>query len=352
MVICMTCEKLIMKYFVDRKYHITCAYARNCLYLLLKALKIGEGDEVIIPAYTCLSIPRTIQEVGATPVYIDCESTSVNMSSTIIRENVSSNTKLIYIIHAYGISANLKEICEIAKENNILIVEDISHSYYTEYQHERLGTFGDFTIVSLTKLLINYQGAIIATDDKDIYDEMKKIKMKFHPNKKKVKYLPLYITRLLSAWFERDGSIIALFLFKILYIILRIKKNIRNEVSNFNYDFFYMSELALFLTKIAIKKRINESDLYTKFRRGCSFFLEFPEILEGQTGALPNYMGGLVRHHKKLCQAFSLQTWSNIHVEGIFSNADKIYSDFRIFSKLFVKVVLFLDKYSNRKKCK
>jgi hypothetical protein len=350
----MTNEKLIMNHFVNRKYHLTCAYARNCLYLLLKALKIGEGDEVIVPAYTCLSISKTIQVVGAVPIYIDCDPNSINMNPDLIRGRLSSRSKLIYIIHAYGISAKLNEICKIAKENSIFLVEDISHSYYNEYQHKKLGTFGDFTIVSLTKLLINYQGAIIATDDKDTYDEMQRIKMDFKPNTKKVKYLPFYIVRILSAWFERDGSIISLLLFNMLYIILRVKKNGRDEASNFNYDFFYMSRLALFLTKKGIKKSkdIIDTNLYIKFKKGCSSFLTFPEILDEQTGTSPNHMGGFIKNHKKLYYAFSLKTWNNIHMEGSFSNADRMYSNFRIFSKLFVKVVWYLDKCSNRKKCK
>lgn len=334
----MKSEEYIFKSIIDRKYYITCGYARNCLFLLLKALGIGPGDEVIVPAYTCLSIPKTIKEVGATPVFVDCDYNSVNMSVDIMKDKITQHTKLIYVIHTYGVSSEISKICAIAKSKKIYVAEDISHSYYVEYQNRRLGTFGDFAIISFTKLFLNYQGALIATNKYSIYKRMLNLKSLYKKNNKWLKYLPLYIIRFIGSYFERDGAIVTLFIFRILYLILKVKKNYRDISGDLDYNFFYMGRGALFLTKLGIKRnnKNNHLLLYRKFKQ--SKIANLPTILNEQTLSVPFHMGGFVRRKAGLHIVFSLSTWSNIHKLGEYPQADIAYANFRIFSKIYIKI--------------
>lgn len=328
----------IFRSIVDREYYITCGYARNCLFLLLKALGIKQGDEIILPAYTCYSIVKTIDLIGAKPVFIDCEANGINMSSALIQKKVTHKSKAIYVIHAYGISADILKICDIAKTNGIYVIEDITHSYYVEFEGKRLGTFGDFTICSLTKLFINYQGAILATNNHNIYMKMLNIKINYGHKKNIFKYIPLYVVRLLSSWFERDSSLATLVLFRIVYLIMKTKKDVLDTSSKLDFNFFYMSKLSMFLTQIGLKRNVKKIaiDSYNKFKQSEKICM--PLIPKEQTKGVPMHIGGFVRNYTKANIAFSLSTWSNIHKLGLYPNADEAYSYFRIFSKTYINM--------------
>lgn len=342
-------DEYIFKSIVDKKYYITCGYARNCLFLLLKALGIGPGDEVILPAYTCLSIPKTIKEVGAIPIYVDCDYNNINMSVDIMNEKISNNTKLIYVIHTYGISSDILKICSIARSKNIYVVEDISHSYYVEYQNERLGTFGDFAIISFTKLFLNYQGALIATNNGSIYEKMTQQKSLYKRNNKVIKYLPFYFVRFIGSCFERDGAIVAIFLFRIIYLLMRAK-DYRDKSSELDYNFFYMDKFALLLVKLGLKRtnKINNELLYQKFKQ--SRIAKTPVMLDKQVSSMPFHMGGFVKNKADIHAFFSLSTWRNIHDLGKYPQSDIAYSNFRIFSKKYIKLyTLGLNYFKNKK---
>lgn len=334
-----------------KRYYLTCAYARNCLYLLLKALKIGKGDEVIVPAYSCLSIYKAIEEAGATPVYVDCEEGSLHISPRRVEQSVGPRTKLIYVIHTYGIAAKIDEIAAIAHNRKIWLVEDTSHTLNARYKGREVGSFGHFTIFSLTKLFLNYQGAVIATNDRAIFNRMEAMQKGFPAAPKRAAYIPHYLYRLLGSWYERDASLPALLLFKILYVLLDILNIKRETAGDFDYNYFHMSPLAVRIFALSFKKYrriIHDSCAYKRFQANCSSFLEYPRMSAFQTGSPPNHMTGFIRNKKRLCESFSLRTWHNAHQPGTYPNADKIYEGLRLFPKFFAKAGGRIDRHTNR----
>ena len=336
--------------FTGKNYFLTCAYARNCFYLLLKALGIGKDDEVIVPAYSCLSIYKAIEEVGAIPIYVDCDEGSMNISPEKIKLAIGIHTKLIYVIHAYGIVARIDEIFSIANDRAIWLVEDISHTLNAQYKGRPAGSYGHFTIFSLTKLFLNYQGAIITTNDKVVFDRMKRLQAGYPTAPKRLAYLPNYMFRLLGASYERDASLMALLLFKIVNLLLNVMKIKRESASDFDYNFFHMSSLAVRLFVLSYKKYlrlITPPFTYDRFRTICIRFMEFPHISEFQSGTRPNYMAACIRGHQQLCKWLSLSTWHNVHQPGLYKNADRIYDELRIFPKFFAKAVSFFDRHRN-----
>ena len=337
----------------EKEYYLTCAYARNCLYLLLKALSIGTGDEVIVPAYSCLSIYNAIEEAGATPVYVDCDEGSLNISPEKILLSISPRTKLIYIIHAYGIAAKVDEISYLAESRGIWVTEDISHTLNADYSGRGVGAYGHFTISSLTKLFINFEGAFIATNEKNVFIRMKELQQTFSAPPKGPRYFFYFAYRLLGAWYERDASLAALLLFKLLYILLNIFR-IKREASNeFNYEFFHMSRLGIRLFVFGYKKSVHimkSQDLYSCFIKNGGRFLKFPYRTEKQTRLSPNHLAAFTYTHKKILHLFSLSTWHNTHLPGVYPNADRVYEELRVYPKLFAKVVGYIGNHSNRKK--
>lgn len=100
---------------------------RVALYAILKALQINEGDEVIIPALTCVVVPNAIIYAGLKPVYIDVEEATFNMNTSLIESSITKKTKVIICQNTFGLSSNIEQILLIARKYNLLTVEDCTH---------------------------------------------------------------------------------------------------------------------------------------------------------------------------------------------------------------------------------
>lgn len=121
--------------------------ARSALYHGLKYLWIWSSDEVILQAYTCVSVSNAIIQTWATPVYADIDS-SLNLDPALLEGKISSNTKAIIIQHTFGNPANLKKIIEIAKNQGIYVIEDCAQGLWAKYNDQHIWTFGDLSIFS------------------------------------------------------------------------------------------------------------------------------------------------------------------------------------------------------------
>lgn len=121
---------------------------RVALYSILKAAGIGSGDEVIIPGYTCVVVPNAIIYTGATPIYVDIDPHSFNTTASEIEKAISAKTKAIICQNTFGLSSDVEKIAEIAKNKNILSIEDCTHGFGGKYNGQFNGTFCDASFFS------------------------------------------------------------------------------------------------------------------------------------------------------------------------------------------------------------
>ena len=138
---------LISKKF-DNRFVVLNSSGRQALYDLLRAYDIGLGDEVIIQAFTCIAVPEPILWVGAKPVYADVEQGSYSVDPQDILKKITSNTKAIIVQHTFGIPGPIEEIVSMAKEKNIIVIEDCAHAFGSTLNNKALGTFADASIIS------------------------------------------------------------------------------------------------------------------------------------------------------------------------------------------------------------
>lgn len=124
------------------------ASGTDALVLALRALNIGPGDEVIIPAYTFFATAGTVMSVGAKPVFVDVDPQSYQIDVTRIEEVITSNTKAIIPVHLYGHPAEMKPILEIAREYGLRVIEDNAQGFGAEYLGRKTGSFGDIGCLS------------------------------------------------------------------------------------------------------------------------------------------------------------------------------------------------------------
>ena len=160
------------KKFTKSKYAIGVSNATAALYLSLKALGIKKNDEVIIPDLTFVATANVVLQVGATPVLVDIDDETLNISTESIIKNISRKTKAIIPVHLAGTSCDMKKIMKIARSNSLKVIEDCAHGIGTSYNKKHVGNFGNAGCFSFypTKNLTTIEGGMIITNDEKIAD--------------------------------------------------------------------------------------------------------------------------------------------------------------------------------------
>ncbi|MFO3719072.1 DegT/DnrJ/EryC1/StrS family aminotransferase [Staphylococcus felis] len=145
------------------------------LILALKALKIGSGDEVIVPSFTFCSTVHAIKIVGAKPVFADCKITDFTIDESILESKITSKTKAILAVHIFGVPAAVEEIKKISEKYSLKVVYDAAHAMGTKYKNIPIGQYGDISVYSTspTKTLVTGEGGIIVTKHDDIAKQIR-----------------------------------------------------------------------------------------------------------------------------------------------------------------------------------
>lgn len=118
------------------------------LYAILHALGIRTGDEVVIPAFTCVVVPNAILYLGAKPVYIDVDQHTYNLDPGLLERALTPRTKAILAQNTFGLSADLDPILKIAQNYKIPVIEDCTHGFGGEYKGKINGTLADAAFFS------------------------------------------------------------------------------------------------------------------------------------------------------------------------------------------------------------
>lgn len=147
---------------------------RVSLYSILKSMGVGKGDEVIIPAYTCVVVPNPIIYLGAKPIYVEIDSKTYNMDIELLKSKISDKTKVIIAQNTYGYSSNVDQIVEIAKEHNIFTVEDCTHGFGGTYKGKPNGSYCDAAFYSMqwNKPFSSGLGGFLAVNNKKLVNSI------------------------------------------------------------------------------------------------------------------------------------------------------------------------------------
>jgi dTDP-4-amino-4,6-dideoxygalactose transaminase len=129
--------------YLGIKHCISCANGTDSIEILLKAMNIGPGDEVIVPANSWISTSEAVSAIGAKPIFVDCLADLYTIDNTKIQEKINKNTKAIIPVHLYGLTAEMDPILEIAEKNGIYIIEDCAQAHGAQYKGKKIGTIGD-----------------------------------------------------------------------------------------------------------------------------------------------------------------------------------------------------------------
>jgi len=160
-------EKSLREYFNDSFEVFSLNSGRSSLYLILKAAGVGKGDEVVIQSFTCSAVANPIKWLEAKPVFCDIGS-DYNLDPEDLRKKITPRTKAVIIQHTFGIPADLENINQIARKNDLLVIEDLAHGLGARYKGGKLGTFSDVAFLSFgrDKAISSIFGGAIITKDK------------------------------------------------------------------------------------------------------------------------------------------------------------------------------------------
>ena len=159
------------------KHCILCANGTVSLELILRGLKIGRGDEVIIPAYTFIATASSVIYAGATPVFADIDYGTSNLSAGSVREKITKRTKAIIPVYIGGRPADLDALAALAEETGLYLIGDAAQAAGSEWKGKGVGTYGIAASFSCqnTKNLNSGEGGIITTNDHALAENIRMI---------------------------------------------------------------------------------------------------------------------------------------------------------------------------------
>tara|TARA_Y100000748_G_C15486482_1_gene484925 strand:- start:498 stop:1652 length:1155 start_codon:yes stop_codon:yes gene_type:complete len=160
------------------KYAVAVSNCTAALHLSLMALGIGKDDEVIIPDLTFVADANAVLACNAKPILTDINKENFFLSISNIKKNITKKTKAIIPVHIYGQVCNIDEILDVAKDNNLKVIEDCAHAVGTFHESKHAGTMGNTGCFSFypTKNITTAEGGMVITNSKRIAEKVRQLR--------------------------------------------------------------------------------------------------------------------------------------------------------------------------------
>lgn len=161
--------------FLGAKYCVSLASGLDALWIALRCLNIGKGDEVIVQSNAYIATVMSITMNDATPVFVE-PNEFYNMEPTKIKEKITKRTKAVLVTHLYGQATNMQEIKKLCDENNIYLIEDCAQSHGAKYDNKLVGTIGEigcFSFYPSKNLGCFGDGGAIVTNNEKLASDIK-----------------------------------------------------------------------------------------------------------------------------------------------------------------------------------
>ena len=156
-------------HYCDVKYCIGVGNGLDALHLIMRAMDIGAGDEVIVPANTYIATWLAVTYAGATPVPVEPDEPNYNIDPKRIEKAITPRTRAILPVHLYGQPADMDPILEIAEYHNLKVIEDAAEAIGASYKGRRVGALGDVGVFAFypNKQMTTGEGAVLVTNNEE-----------------------------------------------------------------------------------------------------------------------------------------------------------------------------------------
>jgi perosamine synthetase len=149
------------------RYGVATHNGTVALHLVLAALGIGPGDEVIVPTLTFVATGNAVAYTGATPIFVDSEPVTWNIDAALAARAITPRTRAIIAVHLYGHPADMDPLRALADEHGLTLIEDAAEAHGARYKGRRTGSLGDVAVFSFygNKIITTGEGGMVVTDD-------------------------------------------------------------------------------------------------------------------------------------------------------------------------------------------
>ncbi|WP_353259992.1 DegT/DnrJ/EryC1/StrS family aminotransferase [Prochlorothrix hollandica] len=158
---------------------VGCNSGTDALYLALRALDIGPGDEVITSPFTFFATAETISAVGATPVFVDIDANTFNLDLGQIAAAITPRTRALMPVHLFGQPLDLQHLCALAQDHHLAVIEDCAQATGADWAGKKVGCWGDvgcFSFFPTKNLGACGDGGAIATGNADLAQRIRELK--------------------------------------------------------------------------------------------------------------------------------------------------------------------------------
>lgn len=172
---------------VGRQHGIACANGSAALDIAVAALKLGPGDEVILPTFTIISCAAAIVRAGATPVVVDADPVTWNMVPEQVAASITPRTAAIMVVHIYGLPVDMDPILELADRHGLAVIEDAAELIGGTYKGRPCGSFGHISTFSFypNKHITTGEGGMVVTDDPALAERCRSLRNLFFQAKQR-----------------------------------------------------------------------------------------------------------------------------------------------------------------------
>lgn len=170
-------EKKLSKY-LGTNYAVLFNSGTSALHALMLAYNIRPGDEIIVPSFTFIATANAPLFVGAKPVFAEIEEETLGLDPKDVKKKITKKTKAIMPVHYGGCPCKINEIKKIAKENNLILIEDAAESLGAKVNNKMVGTYGNSAMFSFCgpKVITTGEGGVIVTNSRKICEKLKLIR--------------------------------------------------------------------------------------------------------------------------------------------------------------------------------
>ncbi|MDE2451204.1 MAG: DegT/DnrJ/EryC1/StrS family aminotransferase [Gammaproteobacteria bacterium] len=163
---------------VGRKHGVAVSNGSMALDAAVAALRLGPGDEVILPSFTIISCAAAIVRAGARPVLVDSDQRTWNMDVAQVEARITARTRAIMVVHTYGLPADMDPLLSLAQRNRLAIIEDAAEMHGQTYKGRPCGSFGELSTFSFypNKHVTTGEGGMIVTDDAQLAERCRSLR--------------------------------------------------------------------------------------------------------------------------------------------------------------------------------
>jgi dTDP-4-amino-4,6-dideoxygalactose transaminase len=177
------------KSYLGVKYAVSFNSGRSAFYAILRALQktdqtvFTKSSGVLMQAFTCNASINPVLWAGFEPIYVDCNENNFNVDIENLRNKIIKNkdARILIVQHTFGLPANMDEVMDIVRQNNLILIEDCAHSLGAEWEGKKIGTFGKagFFSFSRDKVISSVYGGLAVTNDDELGKKLFELQKEF-----------------------------------------------------------------------------------------------------------------------------------------------------------------------------